>query len=117
MGALTEYLKTEAEHIRAEANRRSANVREWLTAIERLYDQLQQWLVDADGGIGMLWVARTVETTISEGSLGGYSAKCLSVGLLHGPTATIVPRARHVVATIRPPGGEPRRADGMVEIK
>jgi hypothetical protein len=29
----------------------------------------------------------------------------------------VAPRARHVVATIKPPGKEPRRADGMAEIR
>lgn len=117
MGVLANYLKTEADHLRAERNQQAAAVREWLTAIDQLYDQLEQWLTEADAGLGMLSVSRTVELIISEGGLGAYNVKCLSVDLYHRPGVVIVPRARNVIATIRPPGKEPRRADGMVEIK
>jgi hypothetical protein len=115
MGPLAEYLKTEAEHLRAEAGKRGEAKAEWLMALERLYRQLEQWTAEADGGLGLL--ERFYTTQIyNEPRMGVYETNVLTIGL-GNRWVKVVPRARYVVASIRPPGQEPRRADGMVEIK
>lgn len=51
--------------------------------------------------------------------LGIYNISGLQItigGRFSGRSADVVPRARYVTAVIKPPGEEPRRADGMVEI-
>lgn len=121
MGVLTEYLKSEADQIRAEATRRKELLEGWLTAIDRLYDRLEEWLAEADSGLGLLGVNRnTTRQLIGEPRLGNYDVYIMWVSLggpLGNRDATIVPKARYVVASIKPHGEEPRRADGMVEIR
>jgi hypothetical protein len=121
MGVLTEYLKSEVDQIRAEMARRKERLEEWLTAINRLYDQLECWLAEADNGFGILGVNRhTTKEFIGEPRLGHYEVYIMWVslgGAIGNREAKIVPKARFVAATIKPPGEEARRADGMVEIK
>ncbi len=116
MGKLAEFIRTEGEHLRAEAGQRKKAVEEWRTAIGRLFDHLGQWLKEADGGTGLLRIERMPLANLAEGRLGTYTAECFDVGL--GSNSVLIsPRARYVIARIRPPGEEIRRADGLVEIK
>lgn len=115
MGALTEYLKKEAEHLRTAVGEQSRAVDEWTTALRSLFSALQQWLTDADRGVGLLGVRELVAER-EEPRLGFFDAPALEVRL-GSSKALIVPRARYVMATIKPPGTELRRAEGMVEIK
>jgi hypothetical protein len=120
MGVLTEFVKKEAEQLKAEAHRREQMHIEWIAALERLYDLLEVWLREADGGLGVLKISRAIQQQIREPGLGRYYFQPLVVSL-GGPfidrTVMIVPRARNVAAKIKPPGQELRQADGMVEIK
>jgi hypothetical protein len=115
MGPLAEYLKNEAEHLRSEEGRREEARAEWLAALERLYKQLEQWSLDADGGFRLLRVKRLI-AEYEEPRLGIYDTSILILRL-GSRSVKVTPRARYVIASIRPPGQEPRRADGMVEIK
>jgi hypothetical protein len=121
MGVLAEYLKSEREKIRAEMSRRQETLKEWMTAVNQLYDLLVVWLEEADSGLGILGVNRdsTIEL-ISEPRLGHYEVKIMWVilgGAIGQRKAIIVPKARFVSAVIQPPGREARRADGIVQIK
>lgn len=121
MGVLAEYVRNEAEQLRANLIRRRENLEEWLGAISKLYDQLESWIREADAGIQLLGTDRESTTeTISEPRLGNYDVKTLWVvlgaGLGAARQAWIVPKSRYVSAVIQPPGREPRRADGIVQI-
>jgi hypothetical protein len=121
MGKLAEYLRTEVDQIRAEMSRRKELLDEWLGAINRLYEQLDRWLTEADNGLGLLSTNHhTTTELIGEPRLGHYKVNVMWVvlgGAIGDRKALIVPRARFVAAVIQPPGREPRRADGMVQIK
>ena len=120
MGVLTEFVKSEAAHLRGELDRRAGERERWQEAILRLNEQLSQWVKDADSNHGLLAVSPTIEFTRQEALLGVYSINGISVtlgGRLNGRSADVIPRARYVAASIKPPGEESRRADGMVEIK
>jgi hypothetical protein len=120
MGVLAEFVRKEAEHLRGESHRREAVLKEWLLAVAQLTDQLRQWVTDADGGIGLLQAEGGQQYTRQEAMLGVYTITSLSItlgGRFSGRWAEVLPRSRYVAAVIKPPGEEPRRADGMVEIR
>jgi hypothetical protein len=121
MGVLTEYVRKEVDQIRAEMARRKELLDEWLAAISKLYDQLEQWIADADGGVGILGVNRRTTTQFtSEPRLGHYEVPVMWVtfgGAIGSREAVIVPKSRYVSFVIHPPGREPCRADGLVEIQ
>lgn len=122
MGVLTEYLKREAGHIRAELARSEESLIEWLGAVAKLYDVLEGWVQQVDDGLGLLGVSRgATKEFVSEPRLGNYDAPVMWVvlGAKMGAARKvwIVPKARYVSSTIHPPGREPRRADGIVQIK
>jgi hypothetical protein len=117
MGVLAEYLKTEAEQLRTELGQRKQAYEEWLESISKLYGLLKGWLRDADGGLHLITVHDGYTALVSEPRFGGYWVKKLTIELgVGGRCAEVVPRARYVIATIQPPGQEPRRADGMAQI-
>lgn len=121
MGVLAEYLRTEASQIRAELTRRQESLSEWRGAISKLFDQLAAWVREADGGLNLLDIYPYAATEpISEPRLGRYDADVLWIGFGGAEAgrrmAMVVPKARYVAAVIQPPGKEPRRADGIVQI-
>jgi len=115
MGVLTEYLKTEAEHLRKNQSTREHVVEEWVASIKSLYERLEKWLREADSGLGFLHL-QPMNMDLEEPRLGLYNAPCLRVRL--GTAVTLIaPRGRYVISTICPPGEETQRTDGAVEIK
>jgi hypothetical protein len=120
MGVLTEYVQKEAAQLKGELSRREEARKEWLQAFAQLTDQLKDWVTAADGGLGLLEATGGQAYLRQESALGGYMLTSLSItlgGRDSARRAEIVPRARYTSAIIKPPGKEPRRADGMVEIK
>jgi hypothetical protein len=116
MGPLAEYVQKEAEQLRKEAHRQEEAVKEWEEAVSRLYERLAAWVTAADGGNHLLRVTKAGGPIIQEPRLGLYEFDNLVISL--GSRRIIVaPRARYVVATIKPPGKDSRRADGTVEIR
>lgn len=116
MGVLTEYVRKEAEQLKKEVHRQEEAATEWKNAIDRLYEQLAAWVLAADGGNQLLRVTIVGGPLIQEPRLGLYELDNLLVSL-GSRRITVAPRARYVVATIKPPGKEPHQADGMAEIK
>jgi hypothetical protein len=116
MGKLTEYVQAEAGRLKAEFDKQVEALEEWEAAVTRLYDQLEMWLRDADGGHGLLRTGRERSSIVHDPSLGTYRAETLAIALGER-AAELVPRARYVGAAIRPPGREPRRADGRVDLR
>jgi hypothetical protein len=122
MGVLAEYLRTEAEHLRAERQQRKDVIVSWEHALGRLFQRLDRWIRDADAGLGLL-AARQDEHAVEEPKLGKYWSRKLTIlfGDVQSGTARtvaeVVPRARFVVSTVQPLGHPPRAADGMVIIR
>jgi hypothetical protein len=116
MGALAEYVRREAEQLKKEVHRQEEAVREWKEAVDRLYARLKDWVAAADGGTLLLRVATSGGPLLQEPRLGPYELDTLVISL-GSRKAVITPRARYVVATIKPPGKETRRADGTVELR
>jgi hypothetical protein len=115
MGVLTEYLKTEAEQLQAEARKQEEAKAEWVSSIRRLHETLRQWAQEADGGRGLLRVTSDV-VEISDPRLGVYSADVLCVSL-RNRAVRIGPLSRYALATIKPPGRELCPVDGMAVVK
>jgi hypothetical protein len=114
MGKLRELLTTEAAKFRSEKQKRQHALDEWLGLLNDLFNQLDSWLQASDPE-GLLEV--TSETlTIDDPALGEYKAPTRRITL--GKTSVeVVPRARYVIASIQPPGEQPVRAHGLVEIR
>ena len=114
MGKLRELLTAEAERFRTEKSNRQQKLNEWLELLNGLYGQIDSWLKSSDPD-GLLDV--TADTTvINDPALGEYKAPIRRIAL--GDKAVeIIPRARYVVASIRPPGEPSERAHGLVEIR
>jgi hypothetical protein len=115
MGKLRDLLTTEAEKFRKEKEKRQQTLNEWMGLLGGLFNQIDVWLKASDPD-GLLDV--TAETaTINDPALGEYKAPIRRIAL-GDKSVEIVPRARYVVASIRPPGAEkPVRAQGLVEIR
>lgn len=120
MGVLAEYLRTEAENLRAERQKRKEAVEEWKQSLIRLYEMLTRWIAVADNGQGLIGCHADFQLWVEEPRLGAYSTNKLTVymGALDEGVAVavaeIAPRARFVAATLKPNGRQPRAADGMV---
>lgn len=123
MGVLAEYLKTEGEHLRTERQKRQEAIEEWQASLDRLYSQLSGWLEAADGGQGLVGGHTQYRYSVQEPRLGMYWTKKLTVLMgafeegVGVAVAEVVPRARFVLATLKPNGRESRAADGMVELR
>jgi hypothetical protein len=116
MGVLAEYVKDKADSLLDESSKVEAATREWQDAIGALYAQLRGWIEQADGGTGLLRAKPRAGDILHETRLGVYSLDQIVISL-GGRASVVAPRARYVVATIKPPGQEPRAADGIVEIR
>jgi predicted metal-dependent phosphoesterase TrpH len=123
MGKLAEYLKAEADNLKAERLKRKEAVEEWKQSLERLYVTLSGWIAEADDGQGLIGAHDQYQYMVEEPRLGAYWTKKLTVLMgafeagIAVSVAEVVPRARFVLATLKPTGREPRPADGMVEIR
>lgn len=114
MGVLADYLQTERDQLREVSQRRAAEYAEWVTAMNRLIEQTRRWLTEADG-VGLLRLELPL-LSVSEPRLGTYEINGLAVQL-NGRRVVVAPRARYVVARIHTAGTDPKRADGMVELR
>ena len=115
MGPLAEYLKNEAETIRKEKGRRQAALKEWMDLLDGLFRQIDNWLAACDPD-GLL--DRTTDSiAISDPAIGEYEAPLRRIEVAN-KLIEIVPKARYVAASIRPPGSDkPIRAHGLVELR
>ncbi len=114
MSTLTEYLRSEAAHIRAESEQRKAATLDWQRATQDLVTQLVTWLSEADPD--QLLRLRQTDNTFEDYDLGRYVLKGLSVSLGRN-TVRVVPYPLPVVGMIQPPGDATRRRiDGRVDL-
>ena len=80
MGVLAEYLRTEAEQLKAEKVKRRAVVREWVDSLNDLYRQVQEWLTSCDPEN---LIDRTIEQTPGrELAFGDYQVPVLKMTLV-----------------------------------
>ncbi len=114
MGKLRELLTTEGDKFRSEKTKRQQSLDEWSGLLKDLFVQIDSWLKASDPS-ELLEVAPDT-LTINDPALGEYKAPARRITL--GKTSVeIVPRARYVIAAIQPPGEQPVRAHGLVEIR
>jgi len=74
---LREFLREQAEKHQAESEAGKAMVKEWRDAIGRLFDQVRQWLKEADPG-GVIEIEDSKEE-IREPSLSRYRVPRLNL--------------------------------------
>lgn len=115
MGVLAEYLKTEAEHLKAEKVQRRAVLREWLDSLNALYRQMEEWLVACDPES---LIDRAVEQSPGqELAFGDYQVPVLKLTLVDR-SVQFEPMARYMASTVRPPGHDsPVRVQGCVQLR
>ena len=89
MGTLTEYLKDKAAKLRAEKPERERLIEDWRSALDRLLDQLEQWVREAD-----------TERTVTLGAINGALQARHSARRSAGAGAKQLRRAlQHLVAS------------------
>lgn len=115
MGVLAEYLKTEAEQLKAEKAKRRAVVREWVDSLNALYKQVQDWLAISDPEN---LIEKTVEQVPGrELSFGSHTVPVLRLTLVDR-NVSFEPIARYMAAMVRTPGAAaPVRVDGGVQLR
>ena len=106
MSVLTDYLKTEAPHIRDESVRLKAAKLDWQRAAQDLVHQMVEWLKVADPE-GLLRV-RQVDHAFEDYDLGRHVIKGLEVTFGRS-TLRIIPSHLDVVGVIQVPGETSRR--------
>lgn len=107
MGALTEYLRSEADHIRTESERRKAEKLDWRRAVLELNKQIVDWVTSSDPAGVLLY--RRFPHTFEDYDIGGnFELEKLSLSL-GDTTVWIVPSNLPVVGAIQVPGEEHRR--------
>jgi hypothetical protein len=79
MTTLAEFLKQQAEKERADNPQREKKRREWIRAVERLIQQIEEWLSQADTE-KVLLIERT-EIHRNEESVGAYAVPGLDIQL------------------------------------
>lgn len=111
---LKDFLREESAKREALLTANKSVIEEWRDGIERLFQQLQEWLAENDPG--QVIQIRTLQKTISEPGLGEYSVPILDLHIL-GKWIAILPKARRTVGSAHPPKKQhPERATGRVDI-
>ncbi len=95
MSTLAEFLKEHGEKLRAGAPERAKRREEWVAAVERLVQQIEGWLRQADGE-QVLQVER-IAVERQEPQLGAYLAPALNIAL-GGERVQVLPGPRYVLA-------------------
>jgi hypothetical protein len=113
VSTLTEFLKEQAEDLRAQAPERARIRDEWVAAVGRLIDQLEQWVRQADSE-HVLEVKR-IEVEIKEWRIGIYKAPTLVIEL-GAIRVQLLPIARYTLGPWSDGAGTPDRALGRVDL-
>jgi hypothetical protein len=109
-----EFLQQQAKKHEAEAGAMKDTIAEWRTAIDHLFNQIREWLREADpeGHIKI----KEGQQQIREPGLGSYQVPRLDLRIF-GKWIGIIPKARRTVGTATPPQkSAPERAAGRVDI-
>jgi hypothetical protein len=114
MSRLAEFLRTERDRLKSQAEERKPRIVEWVGAVGCLVQRMKEWIRETDHE-GILSVTENAVSLEEEG-LPPTSVPALDVrfGKRH---VQVVPRSYNVAATLElPDGGEPRRAAGRVDV-
>ncbi len=112
MSTLTDFLKEEAQRLRAESQSAQERRDEWIASLGRLMPQLRQWLEQADTEK----VLNVVDSpaSLEEEGLGKYTVPRLKI-TLGTRRINVLPFARNVVGSL--PGSEPPlKLQGRVDV-
>jgi hypothetical protein len=113
MKALAQFLKEEAVQQRAQADAIAADVQAWERSVNRLVQQMEDWLRLADPE-RILRIETTTHYLREEG-IGQYILYGLSI-LLGAREVEVIPVARKVVAVFDDDIAPARRAQGRVDL-
>jgi hypothetical protein len=109
-----EFLLQLAKKYQAEAEAGKAVIDEWRAAVERLFNQIREWLKESDPD-GLIEIKQS-EAEVNEPGLGRYRVPRLDLRVF-GKWIGIIPKARRTVGTATPPQkSAPERALGRVDI-
>jgi hypothetical protein len=112
--SFTEFLRRQAAKQEAEGRANRGVLEEWRAAVGRLFAQIGTWLAESDPD--HIIQVKQSEYEVTEPGLGRYSVPRLDLHAL-GKWVGIIPKARHTVASARPPQrSAPERATGRVDI-
>jgi hypothetical protein len=99
--SLKEFLKEQAENLRTQEPERAKKRDEWVAAVDRLCNQIKEWLDQADAEKILTVQGRSHE--IREEGIGSYTVSGISISL--GPRhVDVVPVARNVVGPLSTTG-------------
>lgn len=102
MGTLKEFIAERAEQIQNEELQAAAKCQEWATAVDRLVQQIEQWLAQADPDPKVLRTQRRTYQIREEG-LGTYQVTGLSIWVGRREIR-VEPIARHVAGPLSSTG-------------
>ena len=97
MQTLADFLREQAEQEHAEAPERERKRADWLAAVERLLQQIETWLREADT-VNVLHIER-VPVELNEAGMGIYVAPGLVVRL-RARRAQILPEGRNTFGQV-----------------
>ena len=101
MASLKEFLKEQAENLRTQEPERAKKRDEWVAAVDRLCNQIKEWLAQADAEKVLTVQGRSYERR--EEGIGSYTVSGISISL--GPRhVDVVPVARKVVGPLSTTG-------------
>jgi hypothetical protein len=113
MTRLADFLKEQAAEQRRTAPEMEQKRKEWVAAVERLIEQMENWLRQADSEM-ILRVERIRVEMLEEG-LGEYAVPGLSIKL-GTQRVEVLPRARNVAGAILLEDGKTYRPQGRVDL-
>ena len=112
--SLKDFLKQKATVYAAESEKNRAVIMEWRAAVDRLFTQLEGWLVNADPE-GIIRPTRD-PIEVTEPGLGRYSISRLNLQAFD-KWVGLIPKARKTVKRAAPQQkGAPEQATGRVDI-
>jgi hypothetical protein len=112
--SLKDSLKQKATLYAAESEKNRAVIVEWRQAVDRLFTQLEAWLVNADPE-GIIRHSRD-PIEVTEPGLGQYTVSRLSLRAF-GKWVGLIPKARKTVKRAAPQQkGAPEQSTGRVDI-
>jgi hypothetical protein len=114
MNTLQEFLKQRADHIRDTLPERVRVQNEWIQAVERLINQVKEWLTAADPQHILEFFEDTIQRR--ESDVGVYLVKRLVIRL-EAQEVQVVPIARNVIGPVTTSGSaHTGRSYGRVDL-
>jgi hypothetical protein len=114
MGSLQEFLDEQAERIRTENSKAALMRMEWVAAVDRLMDQIKDWIAQADPKRILTIEEQTI--TIREERIGSYEVRALTI-ILGISSVRVQPIGRYVMGPLEQTQAyRPIRVYGRVDL-